>query len=161
MRLCTVKLGGAECAAVVTEGGIVPVPPPGRSSLIHVRDLAELLAALLPGGEGVTHRVFEPDDGRADGWSHYELARVIGWAVGRRPRVVHLSRKWLERAARLDRMLRGKRARLTADRVGYMGHPDWVAGPDGKVPQELWRPRIATREGLKATARWYRDHGWL
>jgi 2-keto-4-pentenoate hydratase/2-oxohepta-3-ene-1,7-dioic acid hydratase in catechol pathway len=26
MRLCTVKLDGAECAAVVTEGGIVPVP---------------------------------------------------------------------------------------------------------------------------------------
>jgi nucleoside-diphosphate-sugar epimerase len=141
--------------------GIVPVPPPGRSSLIHVRDLAELLVALLPAGEGITHRTFEPDDGRAGGWSHYELARVIGWAVGRRPRVVHLSRRWLERAARADRAIRGKRARLTADRVGYMAHPDWVATPGAAVPERVWTPSIATREGLKATARWYRDNGWL
>ncbi|MGN6498565.1 MAG: NAD-dependent epimerase/dehydratase family protein, partial [Tsuneonella sp.] len=81
--------------------GFVPVPPAGRSSLIHVRDLAELLVALIPGGEDVTHRVFEPDDGRFDGWSHYELARLIGWSIGRRPRVVHLSRKMLERASKL------------------------------------------------------------
>ena len=38
--------------------------------------------ALVPVGEGVTHRLFEPDDGHRGGWSHRELARVIGWAVG-------------------------------------------------------------------------------
>ncbi len=47
--------------------GVVPVPPPGRSSLIHVQDLAELLAALVPGGEPVSHRMFEPDDGHRGG----------------------------------------------------------------------------------------------
>jgi len=29
------------------------------------------------------------------------------------------------------------------------------------VPIEIWRPRIETREWLKATAAWYREQGWL
>lgn len=141
--------------------GIVPVPPPGRSSLIHVQDLAELLVALLPSSEAVTQQTFEPDDGHAGGWSHRELARLIGWAVGRRPWVVHLPRGVLTQASRADRLVRRSRARLTADRVGYMTHPDWVARPSLHVPAEVWRPRINTRDGLKATARWYRERGWL
>ena len=142
--------------------GIVPVPPrEGRSSLIHVDDLARLLLALVPGGEAVTHRVFEPDDGHKGGWSHYELARAIGWAMGRRPWVVHLSRASLERAARADRLVRRSKARLTPDRVGYMAHPDWVVSEGACPPAALWQPKVPTREGLKATAKWYRQAGWL
>jgi nucleoside-diphosphate-sugar epimerase len=142
--------------------GFIPVPPrEGRSSLIHVEDLARLLVALIPGGEGVTQRIFEPDDGKPGGWSHYELARAIGWAVGRRPWVVHLSPKTLSWAARTDRRLRGQRARLTLDRAGYMAHPDWVATSKAAVPSGLWSPRIETREGLRDTAKWYSAQRWL
>ncbi len=142
--------------------GIMPVPPrEGRASIIHVDDLARLLLALVPGGEDVSHRVFEPDDGHKHGWSHYELARAIGWAMGRRPWVVHLSRPSLERAARADRLVRGSRARLTPDRVGYMSHPDWVVSPFDRPPASLWTPEVPTREGLKAAAKWYRDNKWL
>lgn len=142
--------------------GLMPMPPSeGRSSLIHVEDLARLLLALVPAGEAVTHMTFEPDDGRARGWSHYELARAIGWAMGRRPWVVHLSRKSLERAARADRLVRRGKAKLTADRVGYMSHPDWVVSGGAVPPEHLWRAAVPTREGLKATANWYRQAGWL
>lgn len=141
--------------------GVVPMPPPGRSSLIHVHDLAELLLALVPGGEGVTGMVFEPDDGRAGGWSHRELARTIGWAVGNRPWVPHLSAAMLSRMSRLDRRVRGDKAKLTADRVSYMVHPDWVCDPARAVPAAIWTPRVPTRPGLKGTARWYREQGWL
>ena len=142
--------------------GIMPVPPrDGRASIIHVDDLARLLLALVPGGEEVSHHVFEPDDGHKHGWTHYELARAVGWAMGRRPWVVHLGRKSLDRAARADRFVRGSKARLTPDRVGYMSHPDWVVSPFAHPPAELWQPEIATREGLKATAKWYRDNKWL
>ena len=141
--------------------GVVPVPAKGGTSLIHAGDLAALLLALIPGGEEVTHRIFEPDDGRRGGWSHRELARAIGWAVGRRPWVLHLSRRAMEWAARADMRLRGAAAKLTLDRVGYMTHPDWVVGQGARPPAELWRPRIETREGLKATAAWYREQGWL
>jgi nucleoside-diphosphate-sugar epimerase len=142
--------------------GLMPVPPKeGRASIVHVDDLARLLLAVVPGGEGVSFETFEPDDGRKDGWSHYELARAIGWAMGRRPWVVHLSRKSLERAARVDRTVRGANARLTDDRVGYMAHPDWVVSHGQRPPAGLWRPLISTREGLKATAQWYRENKWL
>lgn len=141
--------------------GVVPMPPPGRTSLIHVHDLAELLLALVPGGEGVSHMVFEPDDGREGGWSHRELARTIGWATGHRPWVPHLSAVMLARASRLDRQLRGDKAKLTADRVSYMIHPDWVCDPARAVPAAVWAPRVPSRAGLKATARWYREHRWL
>ncbi|MBU2340648.1 MAG: NAD(P)H-binding protein [Alphaproteobacteria bacterium] len=141
--------------------GVVPLPPRGRTSLIHVDDLAECLLALVPGGEGVRSACFEPDDGRGGGYGHDEMARMIGAAVGRRVWTPHLPKPLLKIAARGDRLLRGDAAKLTADRVGYMTHPDWVSRLTHAVPPELWRPRIAGAEGLASTAQWYRDAGWL
>ena len=142
--------------------GVMPVPSKeGRASIIHVDDLARLLLALVPGGEGVSFQTFEPDDGRKQGWSHYEFARAIGWAIGRRPWVMHLSQASLERAARADRFVRRGKARLTPDRVGYMAHPDWVVTHEARPPRSLWQPLVPTREGLKATAEWYRKERWL
>lgn len=144
--------------------GVIPTPREGRASMIHVEDLARLLVALAPAaqaGDGVTGRVFEPDDGKPQGWEHYEMARAIGWAMGRRPKVLGLSRAMLERAAKADRFLRGTSAKMTMDRASYLSHPDWVATPEAAPPETLWQPRIETREGLKATAQWYRDNKWL
>lgn len=141
--------------------GVVPTPRDGRASMIHVDDLARLLVALVHGGEDVSGRVFEPDDGRPEGWGHYEIARAIGWALGRRPKVLGLSQRALERAARVDRFLRGTKAKMTLDRAAYFSHPDWVVSPEASVPPAIWQPRIETRQGLRATAQWYREHKWL
>ena len=100
-------------------------------------------------------------DGRPGGWPHRELAQAIGDAVGRKVRVPQLSKRVLLGAARVDRLVRRGRAKLTADRVGYMTHPDWVGRPEHAVPAEFWQPWIATADGLKDTAGWYRQHGWL
>ncbi len=146
--------------------GVVPVPAPthggrGRTSLIHVADFARLLLAMIPGGEEVTFRCFEPDDGRSGGWEHGEMARAIGAAVGRRVWVARLP-AWLMRlAARVDGKLRGGRAKLTLDRVGYMTHPDWVVGAEGRVPATVWAPQVDSGGGLRSTADWYRREGWL
>lgn len=141
--------------------GVVPLPPRGRTSLIHVDDLAECLLALVPGGASVSSACFELDDGRGGGYGHDEMARMIGAAVGRRVWTPHLPRPLLALAARGDRLLRGDGAKLTADRVGYMTHPDWVSRLTHAVPPEVWRPRIPGAEGLASTAQWYRDAGWL
>ena len=143
------------------KAGLVPLPPRGRMSAIHVDDLAALLLALVPGGEDVSHRVFEPDDGRPGGWSHASFARAIGWALGKRVTAMPLPKFALRLAARGDRIMRRQHARLTADRVGYMCHPDWVVSTEARVPDARWIPRIGTRDGLKATATWYREAGWL
>lgn len=142
--------------------GVVPAVRGGRTSLIHAEDLARLLLALVPGGEGVTLCTFEPDDGRTGGWRQDELARAIGWAVGRaRIWVPGLTRDMLEWAARGDVLLRRDKAKLTLDRAGYMAHPDWAASAGAAVPAQLWRPTIETRDGLRQTAEWYRREGWF
>jgi len=141
--------------------GVVPMPPAGRASLLHVEDLARLLLALVPGWPGVLRRKFEPDDGRPGGWSHSELAAAIGRAVGRRVWAPAVPERLMRAGAWLDGRLRRARAKLTPDRVGYMVHPDWVSSPDRAPPAELWRPQVDTEVGLAATARWYREQGWL
>ncbi len=143
--------------------GILPLPPRGASSIIHVEDLARLLLDLVDAPPAlVRRRLFEPHDGREGGWSHKELAQAIGAAVGRR-RVFapHLPKALMLLGARIDARLRGDKARLTADRVGYMAHPNWVARSDRTVPASLWKPLISGEEGLARTAAWYREQGWL
>lgn len=141
--------------------GVVPIPGDGRASVIYVDDLCELLLALIPGGEEVTHRTFEPDDGIIGGWRTSDLAMAIGDAVGRRPRVVRLSRKVMNIASRADVFMRGTGAMLTKDRVGYLMHPDWVVSEDGRIDPAIWQARTDTRVGLRQTADWYLKHGWL
>ena len=141
--------------------GIVPLPPGGASSMIHVDDLAELLLACVPASPKLRRKMFEPDDGRLGGWSHKEMAAAIGDAVGRRVFAPHLPGWVLSLAAGFDRLARGDKAKLTADRVGYMTHPNWVARSALAVPQEIWTPTIATEDGLRSTAAWYRARGLL
>lgn len=144
------------------KAGFVPLPPGGASSIIHVRDLADLLVVLAVNVSPISKQTYEPDDGREGGWSHKELAQAIGRAVGkRRVFAPHLPQAILQLAARIDGALRGEKAKLTADRVGYMCHPNWVSRFDRKPPAALWQPKIAGEEGLKATAEWYRQAGWL
>lgn len=141
--------------------GVVPMPKQGQTSLIHVGDLARLLLAVIPSGDNTTSKTFEPDDGKQGGWEHREMALAIGWAMGKRPFVPRLPRGLLSLAATMDGLLRRDGAKLTPDRVGYMCHPDWVSSEAAQPPADLWVPKIPTREGLKATAKWYKDHGWV
>jgi nucleoside-diphosphate-sugar epimerase len=139
---------------------LVPMPPPGRSSIIHVSDLARLLLDVLPVG-GTVQRIFEPDDGCAGGRPHRELAQAIGKAMGKRVWSPHVPGELLAGAARIDRLLRGRRAKLTPDRARYMAHPDWVSDPGKAVPADVWRAEVDGETGFSATVAWYRKNGWL
>ncbi len=140
--------------------GFVPMPPAGRTSIIHVDDLARLLLTLA-GVPRTDAGIYEPDDGQPGGWAHGQLARAIGAAMGKRVWAPHVPRPVLMGAARLDRLFRGKSAKLTPDRASYMAHPDWTSAPALAVPEELWSAQVPTEQGLADTARWYRQHGWL
>jgi nucleoside-diphosphate-sugar epimerase len=141
--------------------GFCLLPPAGLGSWIHVDDLARLLAALLPPHEDATARTFEADDGEPGGWPHEGFARAIGWALGKRITTFAAPRPLLFAAAWADRLLRGKKAKLTPDRASYMSHPDWVIDRNAAPPAALWQPLVKTRDGLKTTARWYKANGWL
>jgi len=141
--------------------GVLPVPAGGRSSMIHVQDLARLLLALREGGEGITHEIFEPDDGRDGGWTHADMARAIGDAVGKTVFPIPLPAFALHAGAMVDERVRGRNARLTRDRAGYLAHKDWTVRRDRAVPPAVWRPEILTQNGLRDTAQWYREAGML
>jgi nucleoside-diphosphate-sugar epimerase len=136
------------------------LPPKGRVSLIHVDDLARLLLALVE-SEQPSQIILEPDDGRPEGWSHKQLGKAIGDAVGRRNLSLSIPRAMLRVGAVVDQAVRRGRAKLSADRAAYFSHRDWVVDAARRPAADLWRPRVATEEGLAATARWYRDHRWL
>jgi len=143
--------------------GLVLLPPGGRLSVIHVDDLAALLVRLAePSADASQGAIYEVDDDRPAGWAHSEFARAIGRAVGRpKVRTLAMPSALVRLGARLDRRLRGDRARLTPDRAAYFCHQDWVANPALKPPTTLWTPAIATDEGLAATTAAYRAKGLL
>ena len=140
--------------------GIVMLPPGGRMSVVHVADLAALLVRLA-GGAGDTGAIYEVDDGAPRGWSHSDFAEALGDAVGRKVRAFSTPKLALHLAAKGDRLLRGKGAKLTPDRARYIAHSDWTADPEKRPPTQLWQAEIPTRNGLAETARWYRAQGWL
>lgn len=141
--------------------GIVMLPPGGHLSVIEVSDLARLLLALVGDSARSIGATYEADDGVPQGWSHKDFGRAIGQAMGRNAVPIATPRALLSLASRLDRLMRGKAAKLTADRVAYFCHPDWVANPALRPPAALWVPQIETRAGLQATARAYREKGWV
>jgi nucleoside-diphosphate-sugar epimerase len=139
--------------------GFVVLPPTGSMSVIHVDDLCRLILALTESPDGRVS--YDADDGVTGGWTHREFVTVLGKAVGRKTTALPMPTSVLGLASRLDVLFRGKNAKLTADRVGYLTHPDWTIDNKRSVPPALWTPKIATPDGLAQTAAWYREQRWL
>jgi uncharacterized protein YbjT (DUF2867 family) len=139
--------------------GIVVVPPDGRVSLIEVSDLCRLLLSCAR--QTGIKKVYEVDDGTVRGFSHRDLATLLGEAVGKRVSVVRAPGGILRGVSMLDRLLRGKKAKLTHDRVRYFCHPDWVSRRSMAPPVRLWKAKTPASIGLRSTAKAYREAGWL
>ena len=146
---------------VMAARGFVLLPPAGRLSVIHADDLAVLLVALVAGDHDYVGQIYEPDDGRPNGWSHRGFARALGKAVGRSVSTISMPGWAMRAAARTARVFRGSKAKLTPDRAAYFCHPDWTSTVRKRPPANLWTPRIETQRGLAETAKWYRREGWL
>jgi uncharacterized protein YbjT (DUF2867 family) len=140
--------------------GLVALPPKGRFSVIHVEDLCRLILALLD-NEASLSETYEPDDGIENGWDHRHFARTLGRIFGKRATTVAMPKVVMKGASRIDRLVRRDKAKLTADRVRYFCHPDWVVTARRRPPPALWEPQIRTPTGLKQTASWYIEQGWL
>ncbi|MEP3225755.1 MAG: NAD-dependent epimerase/dehydratase family protein [Parasphingorhabdus sp.] len=143
--------------------GFVTLPPDadGRLSAIHVDDLARALMTVIPSHEDLTAGIFEIDDGKTGGWTQTSFAKAIGWAIGKRVHPMSTPKFILKCGAKIDRVVRRERAKLTEDRVSYFCHDDWTVDPAKRLPPELWTAQIETRQGLKDTAQWYRQNDWL
>jgi uncharacterized protein YbjT (DUF2867 family) len=140
--------------------GFVALPPNGHFSLIHVHDLCRLILAVLDEPETIAE-TYEPDDGKENGWEHRHFARTLGRLFGKRATTLPMPRPLLHGLSRLERMVRPGATKLTADRIGYFCHPDWVVTAERRPPALLWQPEVRTSTGLKDTADWYLAEGWI
>jgi uncharacterized protein YbjT (DUF2867 family) len=140
--------------------GFVALPPKGRFSIVHVEDLCRLILAAVDDPDSLSE-TYEPDDAREGGWDHHHFARVLGRIYGKRATTLSVPRPLMHAVARLDKLVRRGKAKLTRDRVDYFCHPDWVVTAERRPPVSLWQPQIRTPTGLKQTAEWYAAEGWL
>jgi uncharacterized protein YbjT (DUF2867 family) len=141
--------------------GFMMLPPGGRLSVIEVSDLSRLLLTLAQEKEASLAQTYEVDDGKPEGWDHAEFGEAIGRAVGKRVKTMATPGWAMRVVAAMDRMVRRSGAKLTADRVNYFCHPDWVVKKRKQPPKRLWKPEVATENGLRATVEAYRGKGWL
>src|SRR3546814_12747025 len=98
--------------------------------------------------------MYEPDDGVEGGWSHKSFGRAIGWALGKKVVTLATPQPLLQLAARIDQFSRREKAKLTADRVNYFCHHDWVINPARRHPAAPPPPQVTTRPGRNQPPQW-------
>jgi nucleoside-diphosphate-sugar epimerase len=144
-------------------GAVTPVFGDGRQELsaIYAPDLA---AALIAAGSardtiGRTYYACHPEV-----FSSGDLVRRIGALRGKRVRLVPLPR-WLAVAALsitgAAARLAGTATILTPDKAHEFFQPAWTGDPAPLFRDAGWQASHDLTAGLKATADWYREHGWL
>jgi nucleoside-diphosphate-sugar epimerase len=141
---------------------IVPYagPPGARLAMVHVDDVVELVLRAF--ARGPAGSVYFASDGSAYTWA--EIIAAIGAAVGRRVFPVRVPTLALTPVAMATELLRPFRSRppvLCLDTLRQARRVGWLCSPE-KARRELgFEPRVQLAEGLAATARWYRERGWL
>jgi nucleoside-diphosphate-sugar epimerase len=146
----------------VVSKGIAILPAAGRSlSMIHVSDCARAVCDLALKSHPNGRRYFV-EDGRI--MSHETMARTVGAAVGRTPRILRIPRWVFWIAAVLTELtckLLGREALLTRDKVTDLSQSHWICDAS-PLRQELgWEARLDFETGAAQTANWYRRQGWL
>jgi nucleoside-diphosphate-sugar epimerase len=150
--------------------GIAPVFGDGTQELsaVYGPDLAEALLAVAvsPAAVRKTYYPCHPEI-----FTSRAFVAAVGWAAvppekrSDRPIKVVPLPLWLARtvlsvtgaAARLA----GRATILTADKANEFFQPAWTADPTPLMRDTGWQPEHDLTTGLRATASWYRDHGWL
>jgi nucleoside-diphosphate-sugar epimerase len=140
-------------------------------SLVHVTDLVDALIHAVPETDpGRTYFVCHPELVTAK-----QLANEIGAVVqevrtgkraadGRTRFIVRIP-KWFTRptlaaSGFLSKVL-GKPSLLSTDKVDELYADAWTCSPAALQRDTGWRASIAIAEGLRDTAQWYRENGFL
>ncbi len=141
----------------------VPGTARGRASLIHVRDLAAAITHVAV-DTGLAGSVYELDDGSQGGYSWRELSAAAGEAEGHGVTCVFLP-KLVVRLASVVEVALARRANrapeVTSGKVSELYHPDWVCRHNLLHQCSNWHPSVPLVDGLRETASWYREQGWM
>jgi nucleoside-diphosphate-sugar epimerase len=143
--------------ALTRRYAVLPGRADARFSLIHVGDLARVIAeAAANNATGI----FELDDGKPGGYDWRELGRLASQIEQKTITPIFLMKPVLMALAasvEVFSKMAQKPAMISRDKIRELYHPDWVAHGSG---WPLQNP-IGFAEGFAATLNWYRQNGWL
>ena len=129
-----------------------------RVNLIHVNDLDTALIAAVAAPSG---SLFFVTDGRV--YDRNDILREIASAVSRTPTVIRLPVSLAHTFAQLSRFaagVTGAKPLLTPERINNMCL-DWICDDSLARTQLGYRSEVPIEKGMKETAAWYREHGWI
>ena len=142
--------------------GVIPVPtgPARLLQMVHVEDLARalVLAAQAPDAAGVYHIA----EARQYTWE--EIGRAVGEAVGRKVRVARVPGALIAALAAVSETAAGVVGRssiFNRDKARELLAPGWLCETDAARAVLNFEADIPLADGLRDTAQWYREQGWL
>ena len=119
-----------------------------RFSLIHVKDLAQVILRWLEKGSPAS-TIFEVDDGFPGGYTWAEVFQTINSKIRLHfhcpPRILRLAGKGNEILA----SLLGYSPLFTTGKVNELLHPNWVCDSTPVTQALDWTPQISLAEGLR------------
>jgi nucleoside-diphosphate-sugar epimerase len=135
-----------------------------RLTMIHARDLATalILAARAGHRESGRARRYHVSDGVTYSWD--AVIESIGDAIGRRPRAIPVPRFAATIAASLQMavsLVRRNRPLLTHGRIAELAAADWSCDISRARSELGFAPTVRLSEGMRETAAWYKEQGWL
>ncbi|CAN5673831.1 NAD(P)-dependent oxidoreductase [soil metagenome] len=146
----------------IARRGVIPVPtgPARPLQLVHVEDLARALvhAARAHGAAGVYHIA----ESRAYAWA--DVGSMVAAAVGTRARTLRVP-GWLisglAAASEAGAAAVGRSTIFNRDKARELLAPGWLCETESARAELNFETRIPLADGLRSTAQWYREHGWL
>lgn len=142
--------------------GVAPVFSEARAAVVHVADVASAVLAGLTQGRGIVADLHDGAPG--GGYTQLEIFRMIGAALGKTPRVLHIPRSLAERVATIAEQIAGWRSApgiLTRGKVAELYHDGWASTDTTLADATGWAAQIPAARGLADTAAWYLAHKWL
>jgi len=142
--------------------GIVPLPagPPRPLQMVHAADLARAitLAATAPAVAGTFHIA----ETRA--YDMRDVVRLIGSAIARGVRILPVPGPLifaLALGAEVANRAVGRTSLLNREKVRELLAPGWLCETAAARDAFGFEARIALAGGLRETAAWYIENGWL
>ncbi|MEM7026418.1 MAG: NAD-dependent epimerase/dehydratase family protein [Pseudomonadota bacterium] len=142
--------------------GLMTGSDDARISLIHVRDLAAAVGAVLT-SDRAHGLVTEVDDGHG-GYSWRDMIGTAAKVFGRTPRIARIPKAIPYGLGEINLLLArlpGYTPMLTPGKVRELYHRNWVCDSEPLMSHTCWRPELPLADGFADTISWYRQQGWL
>jgi nucleoside-diphosphate-sugar epimerase len=128
--------------------------------MVHVSELARAL--VLAAGASKVTGVYHIADPQSHTWE--EMGRMVGDAVGRKVRVMRVPAALFRGLAAVNETVAGLAGRssiFNRDKARELLAPGWLCETEAARAALNFEAGIPLADGLRTTAQWYRERGWL